>query len=83
MIDLVSVILDIISRPTWWGMSMESGLKLPFSHAYFPLKHHLFRTLSGPISFTSLLSLVHSIDEELSTKRDDSMMEMANHGSFW
>ncbi|XP_050215895.1 uncharacterized protein LOC126666998 [Mercurialis annua] len=56
--ELVSVILDVISRPTWWGISMELGPRLPFSNAYFPYKNDLLRTLVGPLSSLSFLQLV-------------------------
>jgi len=59
LMELVSLILDVISRPTWWGLSLELGLKLPFSNAYFPYKSDFLRTLTGPFSYESFLQLVH------------------------
>lgn len=67
---LVSIILDIISRPTWWGISVELGLKLPFSNAYLPYNHHhLLRTLAGPISSETFLHLTSSVNEPVSRAR--------------
>uniref|UniRef100_A0A1D1Z9W9 Pre-mRNA-processing-splicing factor 8 n=1 Tax=Anthurium amnicola TaxID=1678845 RepID=A0A1D1Z9W9_9ARAE len=61
-IALVSSLLDVLSRPMWWGVSMELGLKLPFSHAYFSTCHsELLAVLTGPISCESFLSLVNLI----------------------
>ncbi|KAI9392848.1 hypothetical protein POPTR_006G144600v4 [Populus trichocarpa] len=59
LMELVSLILDVISRPTWWGLSLELGLKLPFSNSYFPYKSDFLRTLTGPFSYESFLQLVH------------------------
>ncbi|XP_058068971.1 uncharacterized protein LOC131218389 isoform X1 [Magnolia sinica] len=60
--ELVSSLLDALARPMRWGMSMELGLKLPFSCAYFPNKHHnLLVLLMGPISCERFLDLVHVV----------------------
>ncbi|XP_061964087.1 uncharacterized protein LOC133688580 isoform X2 [Populus nigra] len=59
LMELVSLILDVISRPTWWGLSLELGLRLPFSNAYFPYQSDFLRTLTGPFSYESFLQLVH------------------------
>lgn len=62
--ELVSSALDVLSRPMWWGMSMELGLKLPFSHSYFPSKHNkLLAKLAGPISCEHFLDVVHLVTE--------------------
>ncbi|KAJ7979354.1 putative Acyl-CoA synthetase family member 4 [Quillaja saponaria] len=66
LIDLTSTILDVVSRPTFWGISVELGLKVPFSNAYFPHNHQLLRTLAGPLSFESFLHLVNAISEPIS-----------------
>ncbi|XP_055825057.1 uncharacterized protein LOC129893532 isoform X2 [Solanum dulcamara] len=60
-VKLVSLVLDIISRPMWWGISMDLGLKLPFSHSYFPCKKRILRILTGPLSLESLEFLVHEV----------------------
>lgn len=61
-IALVSSVLDILSRPMRWGLTMEMGLKLPFSHAYFHYNHHnLLDVLCRPISKDSFFELVRLI----------------------
>ncbi|XP_022732675.1 uncharacterized protein LOC111286759 isoform X1 [Durio zibethinus] len=67
---LVSAILDVISRPTWWGISLELGSKLPFSCAYFPNKNHLLRILVGVFSAESFLHLAHATSEQVSLGRE-------------
>ncbi|CAL5438039.1 unnamed protein product [Camellia sinensis] len=71
-IELVSMILDVVSKPMWWGITMEVGLKLPFSHAYFPHKHHLLRTLDGPLSYQNFIYLLHSTSNSASHARRQS-----------
>lgn len=45
-----------------WGLAMELGLKLPFSHSYFPSKHRfLLAKLAGPISCEKFLDLVRFV----------------------
>lgn len=86
------MILDVISRPTWWGIPLELGSKLPFSNAYFPYKSHLLRTLAGPISSESFLQLVHGTSESVSLVRKHSdptikpsavNVASINHKSIW
>ncbi|KAL0308498.1 UNVERIFIED_CONTAM: hypothetical protein Sradi_5792100 [Sesamum radiatum] len=60
-IEFVGQVLDVISRPMWWGISMEVGSKLPFSHAYFPQEYHLLRILAGPISEEYFQNLIDKI----------------------
>ncbi|KAK8935085.1 hypothetical protein KSP39_PZI013664 [Platanthera zijinensis] len=61
-IALVSAVLDMISRPMTWGISMEMGLKYPFMHAYFPSSSQkLLGRLTGSISRNSFIDLVHCI----------------------
>ncbi|KAI9192442.1 hypothetical protein LWI28_022967 [Acer negundo] len=67
LIGLVSVILDIISSPSWWGIPLELGSNLPFSNAYFPYNNRLMRILSGPLSSEGFLSLVHATSKPQST----------------
>ncbi|GAB4837803.1 hypothetical protein Ancab_027327 [Ancistrocladus abbreviatus] len=62
-IQLVALILDVLSRPTWWGISMDMGLKLPFLHAYFPNNYHLLEIFSGPLSCEAFIQLVDFIDK--------------------
>ncbi|XWS17403.1 hypothetical protein CRYUN_Cryun33cG0064300 [Craigia yunnanensis] len=69
LVGLVSAILDVISRPTWWGISVELGSKLPFSCAYFPNKSHLLRILAGVFSAENFLHLVHATSEQVSLAR--------------
>ncbi|XP_062091026.1 uncharacterized protein LOC133797210 [Humulus lupulus] len=89
---LCSVMLDVISRPTWWDFSMDLGAKLSFSSAYFPYHYHLFRILAGPISQASLLQLVIGTSELLSCtskqfvsniKTPGRMAENIDHKSYW
>ncbi|KAA8523244.1 hypothetical protein F0562_009667 [Nyssa sinensis] len=91
-IELVSLVLDVISRPMWWGIPMEVGSKLPFSQSYFPQKHHLLRTLAGPLSCDNFLRLVHSTSKTVSHARrhSDSTLKQAaikaariDHKSMW
>ncbi|OAY53916.1 hypothetical protein MANES_03G033600v8 [Manihot esculenta] len=63
LIELVAVILDVISRPTWWGIPLELASELPFSNAYFPCKDHLLRILSGPLVSSSFQQLVQVTSE--------------------
>ncbi|XP_059431855.1 uncharacterized protein LOC132165349 isoform X2 [Corylus avellana] len=74
----VSVIVDVISRPTRWGISVELGSKLPFSNAYFPYNHHLLRTLAGPLSSESFLQLTSSVSEPAALK-----IRRIDHKSSW
>ncbi|KAK9275328.1 hypothetical protein L1049_022592 [Liquidambar formosana] len=92
LVELVSVILDVVSQPTWWGISVEMGSKLPFSNAYFPYKHLLLRILAGPLSSENFSHLVHVINEPVSRARKHSnpaikqaAMEVAtiDHKSSW
>ncbi|KAL4194762.1 hypothetical protein AMTRI_Chr05g61110 [Amborella trichopoda] len=56
---LVSSVLDILSNPMRWGISLDMGLRLPLFHTLFPHKlQTLLRILSGPISCCNLLHLV-------------------------
>ncbi|XP_020583620.1 uncharacterized protein LOC110026811 [Phalaenopsis equestris] len=65
-IALVSAVLDMVSRPMAWGVSMEMGLKYPFPHAYFPNNlQELLGVLNGPISCNSFVNLVHYIELEV------------------
>ncbi|XWS26699.1 hypothetical protein CRYUN_Cryun26dG0052700 [Craigia yunnanensis] len=70
LVGLVSAILDVISRPTWWGISVELGSKLPFSCAYFPNKSSLLRILAGVFSAENFLHLVHATSEQVSLGRE-------------
>ncbi|KAF8732888.1 hypothetical protein HU200_015237 [Digitaria exilis] len=60
---LVSSALDILLKPISWGISIELGQKLPFSHAYFPSQHSdLLAILTGPLSCKGFLDLFSCID---------------------
>lgn len=90
--EIVGHVLDILSRPMWWGLSMEFGSKLPFSLAYFPYEHHLVRILAGPISqehFKHLLqkigSSVSNAGEQLhrSSGKTATDINLVDHKSMW
>lgn len=92
LIVLHSVILDVVSRPTRWNISLELGAKLQFSNAYFPYSHGFLRILAGPLSNEGLLQLVHFTSEQVfyATKRFESTinppsMNVAaiDHKSIW
>lgn len=63
LIQLVAVVLDVVSRPMFWDISLEVGAKLQFSNAYFPYNQRLLRILTGPLSYEGLLQLVHETNE--------------------
>ncbi|XVF35017.1 hypothetical protein REPUB_Repub18cG0108800 [Reevesia pubescens] len=92
LVGLVSAILDVISRPMCWGISVDSGSKLPFSCAYFPNKNHLLRILTGGFSTENFLQLVHVTSEQVSLGREQlhrtikpTAMEVSSidHKSLW
>ncbi|KHG11298.1 hypothetical protein F383_09873 [Gossypium arboreum] len=89
---LVAAILDVISRPTWWGLSVEMGSKLPFSNAYFPNKNHLLRILVGAFSVENFIHLVHATSELVSLggeqlcpaiKSTAVAVQSIDHKSLW
>lgn len=81
---LVSVILDAISRPMWWGITMETGVKLPFSDAYFPFHCQLLRSFTGPISCAALLNFVDFTSNKSSTANSDATkVARVDHKSMW
>ncbi|XP_075079656.1 uncharacterized protein LOC107813785 isoform X2 [Nicotiana tabacum] len=83
-VKLVSLVLDIISRPMWWGISMDLGSKLPFSHAYFPCKNQILKILTGPLSFKSLEYLVHEVYKPVNTFSNKIVnIDRINHSSIW
>ncbi|XP_073116635.1 uncharacterized protein [Elaeis guineensis] len=84
-IGIVSSLLDILSRPMWWGISVEMGMKYPSSDAYFPSRHHeLLQIISGHISCNSFLDLVHYIKTRLvsSAKHSDATASSPSHWIF-
>lgn len=90
--ELVSLVLDVVSRPMSWGLSMEIGSKMPFSHAYFPYKQKLLRILAGPISWESFQNVVHKIsrsascggkDHGESSEQRSVNIELVDHKSIW
>ncbi|KAH7572142.1 hypothetical protein JRO89_XS04G0210600 [Xanthoceras sorbifolium] len=84
LIGLVSVILDIISSPSWWGIPLELGSNLPFSSAYFPSKNRLLRILAGPLSSEVFLSLVHATKQFDPTANTSATKTMTiDHKSIW
>ncbi|KAL6554959.1 hypothetical protein OROGR_006217 [Orobanche gracilis] len=84
--EFVRKVLDIISRPMCWGISMEVGSKLPFSHAYFPYEHSLLRILAGPISYRYLQHLLCKIsysDSQAEGRRTTRKVKAVDHKSSW
>ncbi|XP_031389413.1 uncharacterized protein LOC116202044 isoform X1 [Punica granatum] len=81
LIKLVAVMLDVSSRPTYWDISTEMGLKLPFSGAYFPFRHCFFRILAGPLSSTSFVDLVQSTCNDSARKPRTMKIAMIDHKS--
>ncbi|KAK4765635.1 hypothetical protein SAY86_026725 [Trapa natans] len=81
--NLVAVMLDVSFRPTWWSISSELGLKLPFSGAYYSFKHHLYRILSGPITSTSFSDVVHSSCSDSVTLARATKLAVVDHKSAW
>ncbi|GAB2223469.1 hypothetical protein Droror1_Dr00017610 [Drosera rotundifolia] len=87
-IQLISSVLDVLSRPTWWGISMDMGTKLAFSHAYFPHNCQLLRVLAGQVSCEGFARLVEVVEEGamLSKSQSDPLLEQAfatNYKSMW
>ncbi|KAI3790069.1 hypothetical protein L2E82_02882 [Cichorium intybus] len=74
---LVTMLLDLLSRPMWWGLSTEVGSNLPFSHTYFLFNHQLVKTLTQPLSCGGFLELVHKI------KDSAPHISMVDHKSTW
>ncbi|XP_042054495.1 uncharacterized protein LOC121799234 [Salvia splendens] len=90
--EIVGHMLDIISRPMWWGISMDIGSKLPFSSAYFPYEHQLLRILAGPICqeyFKHLLQKVSSSESvagghlHKTSRKAATDINSVNHQSMW
>ncbi|KAI3443639.1 hypothetical protein Pfo_000304 [Paulownia fortunei] len=90
--QLVGQVLDIISRPMWWGISIEVGSRLPFSHAYFPYEHHLLRILTGPISQENFQHLLYQISGSVShagghihtsSRKTATKINAVDHKSMW
>ncbi|KAH0744711.1 hypothetical protein KY290_032704 [Solanum tuberosum] len=83
-VKLVSLVLDIISRPMWWGISMDLGSKLPFSHSYFPCKKQILRVLTGPLSLESLEFLVHEVCKPVDAFSNKAVnIAKVNQSSIW
>ncbi|CAA0829214.1 Unknown protein [Striga hermonthica] len=84
--EFVVQLLDIISRPMRWEISMEIGSKLPFSHAYFPHEHSLLRTLAGPISqehIELLLAKICGSDSRSGGRKTTTKIGIVDHKSTW
>ncbi|KAL1190895.1 hypothetical protein V5N11_025639 [Cardamine amara subsp. amara] len=62
----VSAIVDIVARPSLWGIPMELASMLPFSDAFFPFQCQFLRILAGPLTSKSLLMLAHTVSKTLS-----------------
>ncbi|KAK1377748.1 putative Acyl-CoA synthetase family member 4 [Heracleum sosnowskyi] len=88
-IKLVSLVLDIISRPMRWGILADVILTLPSSHAYFPYNHQFVRILAGPLTCGGLLQLVHNLSkshfrsERCSTNQAATKSSLVDHKSLW
>ncbi|KAI4377787.1 hypothetical protein MLD38_015365 [Melastoma candidum] len=86
LITLVSAILDAISMPIQWGISMETVFKVPFSDAYFPFNHDMLRILAGPISSTQFSHLTnYIIANKMKSKfaRLPGKTNLVDHQSMW
>ncbi|KAL1547764.1 hypothetical protein AAHA92_16081 [Salvia divinorum] len=90
--EIVGHVLDIISRPMWWSISMDVGSKLPFSSAYFPYEHQLLRVLAGPICqeyFKHLLQKVSSSESvagghlHKTSRKAATDINSVDHKSMW
>ncbi|KAM0933540.1 hypothetical protein DsansV1_C35g0229991 [Dioscorea sansibarensis] len=85
---IVSAVLDVLSKPMGWGLSMEWGLKFPFSYAYFLNVHQdLLSILTGPVSGERFLDLVHHIVMASSSAEKQicpskSSQSISEHGVF-
>ncbi|KAF9617692.1 hypothetical protein IFM89_038192 [Coptis chinensis] len=75
-IKLVSSVLDVLSQPMGWSLSMEVGSQLPFSDAYFANEHNMLAVLLGPFSCESFLGLAHHIRES------DILAQKCSHQTF-
>ncbi|CAI9100580.1 OLC1v1037709C2 [Oldenlandia corymbosa var. corymbosa] len=86
---MVLLVLDIILRPMWWGLSMETSSKLPFSHAYFPFQQNLIRILAGPLSWENFLPLADKItsharsDHNRISEPGRANADLVDHYSPW
>ncbi|PHT35265.1 hypothetical protein CQW23_27065 [Capsicum baccatum] len=81
---LVSILLDILSRPMRWGITMDLGSKLPFSHSYFPCKKKILRVLTGPLSLESLEFLVHEFCKPVDAFSKTAVnVAKVNQSSIW
>ncbi|XP_017228795.2 uncharacterized protein LOC108192292 [Daucus carota subsp. sativus] len=88
-IKLVSLVLDIISRPMRWGILADVSSMLPFSHAYFPHSLQFLKILTGPLTSGGLLQLVHNISnsqfraERCSPNQAATKSSLVDHKSMW
>ncbi|XP_031487200.1 uncharacterized protein LOC116255496 [Nymphaea colorata] len=92
-IQLVSSLLDMLARPTFWGLPMDLGLMLPFAWAFFPGKQkRMVALLAGPVSCKHFQEIVHLIGHANASTyfdssgtailvADDSMA--MDHSSAW
>ncbi|CAL9067125.1 uncharacterized protein LOC135607877 isoform X2 [Musa acuminata AAA Group] len=79
-IGIVLSVLDILSRPMWWGVPVELGLRFPSSYAYFSIRHHdLLTILTGQLSCKNLLHLVQYIKTEVAIL--SNICQSASHPS--
>jgi hypothetical protein len=63
-IELVSAILDVLSRPSSWGIPLDADLKFPSSYAFFCQRlQSLLTVLMGPLSYGNLLTILNILEE--------------------
>lgn len=86
LITLVLVILEAISMPIQWGISVETGFRMPFSDAYFPFNHDMLRILAGPISsaqFSHLTDYIVANKMKPKFARLPRKSALVDHQSMW
>lgn len=78
---IVCSILDVLLRPTRWGVQTEMGLGYPSTYTYFPDKNReLLAALVGPISCAGFLDLFSFISSEIV---QETSAEMVDYDSSW
>ncbi|GLJ41817.1 hypothetical protein SUGI_0865810 [Cryptomeria japonica] len=72
-IELVAAIVDVILQPSAWGISVDDGVKLPISHAFFCLRQQpLLVALMRPLSYGNLLTIVDTLEDMQSLQLFDA-----------
>lgn len=63
-IELVSAILDVLFRPSSWGIPLDGDFKFPSSYAFFCQRvQPLLTVLMGPISYGNLVTILNILEE--------------------